>query len=69
MNASEYLDTPELYALTGYARSGQQVEWLTIKGIPHRVDGKRVIVSRDHVKDWIKGKVFVSGGVNLKAIK
>ena len=67
---SEYLNSPELHVLTGFARCNSQANWLTNKGIPHRLDGKRIIVSRDHVKGWIEGRTYVvSGGLNFGAIK
>lgn len=51
---SEYLNPPELHTLTGYARCTDQGKWLASKGIPHRLDGKRVIVSREHVKSRLR---------------
>lgn len=67
---TEYLGSPELHALTGYARAGQQSEWLKSNGIPHRVDGRRVIVSREHVRNWLEGRTMVvSRGLNTAAIK
>lgn len=67
---SEYLPPPELHHLTGYARSGQQAEWLTMQGIPHKVDGRRIIVSRIHVQAWLEGRTVVhSTGLNLAGIK
>jgi hypothetical protein len=67
---TEYLPSQELHALTGYARSGQQAEWLAVQGIPHKVDGKRVIVSREHVRAWLEGRTVVcSKGLNLAGIK
>ena len=65
---TEYLPPPELHTLTGYARPIQQARWLKDKGIHHRVDGKRVIVSREHVRAWLEGKSIVSGGLNMSAI-
>ena len=67
---SEYLSPGEMHTLTGYARSGQQGDWLKEHAIPHRVDGKRVIVSREHVKAWLEGRtVASSSGLNLAGIK
>lgn len=67
---SEYLSPGELHSLTGYARSGQQSDWLAAQGIPKRLDGKRVIVSREHVRAWLEGRtVASSNGLNLAAIK
>ena len=38
---SEYLSPGELHSLPGYARFGQQSDWLSAQGIPKRLDGKR----------------------------
>jgi hypothetical protein len=50
------LTKPELHQLTGYARPAAQAAWLKEKGIPHRVDGKRVIVLQEHVTAWVEGR-------------
>ncbi|MBK5204057.1 MAG: DUF4224 domain-containing protein [Polaromonas sp.] len=66
----EYLDGIELHLLTGYTRSTSQASWLAEHGIPHRLDGKRVIVSRIHVQAWLEGRTVVhSTGLNLAGIK
>jgi len=68
--SSEYLSSGELHDLTGYARHGQQAAWIAQHGIPHRLDGKRVILSRIHARDWLEGRtVASSNGLNLAAIK
>lgn len=70
MIQTEYLPPPELHALTAYARATQQAEWLLEHGIPHRMDGKRVIVSRVHVQAWLEGRTVVqSVGINWAAVK
>ena len=67
---TEYLTVPDLHTLTGYARPTSQASWLVQHGIPHRVDGRRIIVSRVHVQNWLEGKPSVSfAGVNLEAVK
>lgn len=70
---TEFLNSTELHDLTGYARPGQQAEWLKDKGIPFREDGertKRIIVSREHVRNWLEGRTVVtSSGLNLAGIK
>ena len=53
---SEYLSPGELHTLTGLARSATQSDWLKNKSIPFLLDGKRVIVSREHVRARIEGK-------------
>jgi hypothetical protein len=67
---TEYLAPPDLHTLTGYARAQKQAQWLKEKGIPHRADGARVIVSRVHVQAWLEGRPAVQfGGINLEAVK
>ena len=67
---SELLTLQERHELTGYARPGQQASWLREQGIPHRVDGKRVLVSRVHVQSWLSGRTMASSaGLNMAAIK
>ena len=57
---TEYLNATELHQLTGYARKAQQGEWLKVRGIPHKLDNGRVIVSRIHVQAWLEGKHTIS---------
>lgn len=66
---TEYLNAPEMHQLTGYARAVQQGEWLKSRSIPHRMDGRRVIVSRVHVQAWLEGRAYVPTGLNLRAVK
>lgn len=67
---TEYLISPELHTLTGYARPTSQATWLKEHGIPHRLDGRRIIVSRVHVQAWLEGRPTVTfGGINLEAVK
>lgn len=67
---SEFLSTTELRDLTGLARIEKQAAWLTFRGIPHKKDGARVIVSRVHVQSWLEGKqVLARVGLNLAAIR
>ena len=64
------LTPDELERLTGKAWSRNQTAWLVDQGIPHRVDGKRVIVSQKHVDAWLEGRTMVrSAGLNLAAIR
>lgn len=55
MSSTEYLDAAELKALTGFTPTAKQNEWLDDNGIPHKQDGKRIIVSRLHVRAWLEG--------------
>ena len=67
---SEFLSITDLHALTGYARQGKQAAWLKDNGIPHRVDGVRVIVASRHVTSWLEGRTVVSSsGPNWSAVK
>ena len=66
---SEFLSATELHALTGYARATSQASWLKEHALPHRLDGRRVIVSRVHVQAWLEGRTVVSSGLNLAAVK
>ena len=67
---NEYLNPTELHQLTGYARSTQQASWLKEKSVAHRLDGRRVIVSRVHVQAWLEGKNSAgSSGPNWAAVK
>jgi len=65
----EYLTATELHQLTGFARSGKQAGWLKSNGIPHRVDGPRIIVAHTHVKNWLEGKRVSWGEINFGAVK
>lgn len=67
---NEYLPKDELVNLTGCARTGAQAAWLREKGIAHRQDDRRVIVSRIHVRSWLEGRTVIqSSGLNLGSIK
>jgi hypothetical protein len=67
---TELYNPQELHALTGYARSAQQAAWLKERGLPHRVDGRRIIVSRTHVNAWLEGRgAVLSSGPNWAAVK
>lgn len=66
---TEYLSTEEIHALTGYARPTSQASWLKEKGIPHLLDGRRVVVSRIHVQHRLEGRNIVSSGLNLGAVR
>lgn len=67
---SEYLNNAELRDVTGYAQTAKQCDWLKIKAIPHKMDGARVIVSREHVRSWLEGRHTVSSsGPNWGALR
>lgn len=67
---SEFLSSSDLHQLTGMARAAGQVAWLVEKRIPHRADGRRVIVSRFHARAWLEGKqAVISKGPNWASVK
>jgi hypothetical protein len=71
MSNGEFLTTgdPELEAFTDYARAKEQAIWLKERNIPHRLEEKRVIVSRVHLRQWLEGRELVVGdGVNWAAL-
>lgn len=66
---SEFLEPDELKRLTACTPAAKQDEWLTEQGIPHKVDRKRVIVSREHVRAWLEGRPLRSStGPNWGAL-
>jgi hypothetical protein len=66
---SEFLAGSETHALTGFARAAEQEAWLKGHGIPHKRDGKRVIICRVHVRAWVEGRpVVASTAPNLGAL-
>ncbi|MES2950310.1 MAG: DUF4224 domain-containing protein [Pseudomonadota bacterium] len=67
---SEFLSPQELHDLTGYARPAELTGWLKDHAIPHQRDGKRVIVSRVHARDWLEGREAVaSNAPNIGALR
>jgi hypothetical protein len=66
---TEFLNSGELHALTGFARAAEQDAWLKEHGIPHKRDGRRVIVSRFHARAWLEGRpVVASNAPNISAL-
>lgn len=55
---SEFLSPAELHDLTDMARVKAQAEWLSAHFIPHKLEDRRLIVSREHVRAWLTGRVF-----------
>lgn len=51
----EFLDSADVKALTGETSPERQVAVLGLRGIPHQVVGRRVLVSRYHVRQWLTG--------------
>lgn len=55
---AEFLTPAEVKRLCGgKARIGEQVECLKTQGVPHRVVGRCVLVSRYHAREWLAGRV------------
>lgn len=55
---SELLSPAEVKAVAGgAARLDDQVRILREQGLPHKVVGKRVVVSRYHLREWLAGRV------------
>jgi hypothetical protein len=66
--ASEFLTADEKRDLTGFTQAAQQERWLKNFGLPHRRDGRRIVISRIHVRLWLEGKVVISQGPNWDAL-
>ena len=67
---SEFLKAADLHDLTGYARAAEQEAWLKEHGIPHRRDGRRIIVARFHARAWLEGRAVVaSNEPDLSALR
>lgn len=55
---NEFLSPSEVKVMTGgKARPSEQDAVLAELGVPHRVVGKRVLVSRFHAREWLAGRV------------
>lgn len=69
MSDREFLNSSDLRDLTGYAYAADQEEWLTAHGLPHKRDGRRIILARFHARAWLEGRpVVASNEPNLKAL-
>lgn len=66
---NEYLAPAELHTLTAASHASKQAAWLKDHGIPHLVDGRRIIVSRLHVQAKLEGKSTpMRSGPNMAAV-
>lgn len=65
-----FLSPDELVELTGRRRATGQSLWLEEHLIPFQlVDGKRVLVLKSHVENWVVGKpIEARGGINWAAV-
>lgn len=70
LDAPELMSPAEVREATGKARASQQAEWLAERGVPHRVDGRRVILSRAHFRAWLEGRIIPkTSGINWGAVR
>ena len=69
--AREFLSPDEVRDLCDSPKLSAQVDILTEQGIPFKVVGSRVKVSRYHVREWLAGRPVAPsrGGVNLALVK
>lgn len=66
----EFLTSDELKDLTQARGIVKQQAMLTAEGIPFRVVRSRLLVSREHVRDWLRGVVRPpSRAINLDALR
>jgi Domain of unknown function (DUF4224) len=56
MPEGEFLSPPEVRQIAGVGDLHGQAEALRLLGIPHRIVGRRLLVSRYHVREWLSGK-------------
>lgn len=65
----ELMSDAEVVHLTDASRAPKQSAWLAEHKIPHQVDGRRVLVSRFHVRAWLEGRLLAaSTGPNWDAM-
>ena len=70
LDAPELMSRAEVREATGKARAADQSEWLSERGVPHRVDGRRVILSRAHFRAWLEGRIIPkTSGINWGAVR
>lgn len=70
LDAPELMSPAEVREATGKARPTQQAEWLAEHGVPHRVDGRRIILSRAHFRAWLEGRIIPkTSGINWGAVR
>lgn len=67
---SEYLSATEVRDLTDSARRAEQQRRLGELGIPFLVSGRRIVVSREHVRARLEGRtVRATGAPNLALVR
>lgn len=60
MTTGGFLDSDDLHRLTGAARANGQEAWLKAEGVPHRREGRNLIVLWVHVQAWVERRPLVS---------
>ena len=56
--------------MTSEGKLDAQEAFLKSEGIPHKRRGRRILVSRAHVRAWIAGAIFTpSRSINLEATR
>lgn len=66
----ELLAPIEIRKLAGASKTDEQEAFLKREGIPHKRRGRRILLSRAHVRAWLSGQVVTpSRGVNLGAVR
>jgi hypothetical protein len=70
LEQSEWMSADEIRELTDLRQAPKQAQWLEDRGIPHRLEGRKVKLSRVHVRAWLEGaRLNVGGGINWGAVK
>jgi hypothetical protein len=71
ISRDEFLSPDEVKSLCGSPKLNTQLGVLKEEGIPHKVIGRRVKISRFHVREWLAGKPVAPsrGGVKLQLVK
>ncbi len=64
------LEAKEIRKLAGVSKTDEQEAFLKQEGIPHKRRGRRILLSRAHVRAWLAGQMLPpSRGVNLGAVR
>lgn len=67
---SEFLDRADIKTLADTADIDKQAIVLERLGIPYRLIGRRILVSRHHTREWLAGRVVTpSRGVDLSKVR
>ena len=67
---SEFLSPADLKDLTGWANPDRQEAELQRQGLPFKRRGRRMLVSRFHIREWLSGRpVAPRRGIDLSKVK